>query len=84
MYSVKFYSYFEGDHRNTCHAVSCTHYCIERFQQHAVVTTFEDHTDTKGTSRVVANDMPTSHFHVCFVENEKGKTIDRVGFENDC
>lgn len=73
MYSVKFYSFFD-DGTNTYHAISCNHYSVYKFKDRTEVTTYQDTTDTNGVTREVSKEC----FGSCYIENDLGKTIDKI------
>lgn len=62
-------------------SISCARYDVDRRDGHAFVIPHSDYVNASSVEFHIGGDSggPNSPFSVAFVENEKGKTIDRIG-----
>lgn len=83
MFTVKFISFIQDTGAQSETAIECPHY--EVYQNNKgdyAITCYKDFTSTDGVERWILNDPNTSdenrpnrYWHVCYVQNEAGKTI---------
>lgn len=80
MFTVKFCSFFESS-ENVEVNISCPHYIVySRNDGSKTITLYKDFTSTDGVEYWVAKEslsFSKPHFHVCYVENSAGKTINK-------
>jgi hypothetical protein len=90
MITIKFQSMFENtSHKSASAVVTCARYDVDWYENHARVTVYKDYIESGGVEfHVQADPAGTKeigeppllqYWHVAYVENETGKTIDRVG-----
>lgn len=83
MFTLKFISHFENSQTETC--IECPHYEAYRCSDNSYrIVCYEDFTAVDGVERIVHNDPKERdagsaglqpYWHVCYVQNEAGKTI---------
>lgn len=85
MFTVKFYKFNkEGQEIST--VIACPNYSVyNRNNGHITITTYPTMFNENGVERNVVSseykitpDQYDRYFNVCFVENEKGKTIEHI------
>jgi hypothetical protein len=61
--------------------VACNHYDVHEKQNHALIIAngIEYRVHGEPVIRYPAIGSPPRHFNVAFIENQSGKTIDRIG-----
>jgi hypothetical protein len=90
MITIKFQSMFEGgSHKSSSAVVTCARYDVEWYENYACVIVYKDYIESGGVEfhiqadpRCAGSDTPPashSYYHVAYVENETGKTIDKIG-----
>ena len=85
MFTIKFYSYFEGE-SNIEVVLSAPHYEVYTHSDGVKsVTIYKDYLSVEGVEYKVVPDSlaeklnyTTNHYQVCFIENQSGKTIARI------
>jgi len=91
MFTLRFMSFFE-DKEEVASVISAPHYEVYTHRNgRKVVCVFKDQTTTDGIERTVMSDdlakkLASEHnteplpnyYHVCYVENQSGKTIDKI------
>lgn len=91
MFTLRFMSLFE-DSEEVENVIAAPHYDVYTHRNgRKTVCTYKDHTSTDGVERTVMSDnlakelaakdnlepLP-NYYHVCYVENLAGKTIDKI------
>lgn len=86
MFTVKFMTVF-NDGTSSQTSISCPNYSVYKREKSYTVTTYPTFTDTNGVDRHVCEieqitsdsaPPPIGSFTSCYVENEKGKTIESL------
>lgn len=83
MFTLKFMTIFDNG-TSTQTSISCPNYSVYKYSNRYSITAYPGFTDTGGVERHVCETEQKTDSHVipqgayqsCYVENEKGKTID--------
>lgn len=80
MFTIKFYSFFDDDATVEVN-ITCPHYEVyTRKNGVKSVIVYKDFTSVDGVEYWVADkslEFEKQHYHVCYVENAAGKTINK-------
>lgn len=83
MFTLKFYR-FNKDETSFQTSISCPNYSVYmRTNNNHTITTYNSMLDVDGVERHIVKEgehegSDPLYFHSCFIENEKGKTIEHI------
>lgn len=92
MFTLRFMSFFQNENEDVSVVISANHYEVYTYSNgRKTVCVYNDHTSTEGIERNILSDelakklladenikQHRDYFHVCYVENSSGKTIDKI------
>lgn len=89
MFTLRFMSFFPNNNEDVSVVISAPHYEVYSYANgRKTVCVYKDYTGAEGIERHIMSDELAkemawennypSYYHVCYVENSAGKTIDKI------